>query len=109
MEIVNAQIGDVTLSNADHGCLSSFLIMDYGDGSSQGFGGYQLYYPNTKGHLGSAGMFIWRVLETVGVSDWSDLTGKFIRVRIEDGSITAIGHITKDKWFCPKEEFKNLE
>jgi len=108
MEIKNAMIKNVSLSNADHGCLSSFIQVDHDEGS-QGFGGYQLYTPNNRGRLGSAGVFIWRVLETVGVSDWKDLARKYIRIRLEDGMITAIGHIVKDDWFCPKEEFKNLE
>ena len=41
----NAIITNITLSTADHGCLSSFIHLDYGDSSGQGFGGYVLFAP----------------------------------------------------------------
>ena len=109
MEIRNAQIDFVRLSVADFGCLTFDMMLSYGDSECQGFGTYQLYYPNNKMLLGTAGIFIWRILKTAGVSEWRELEGKFVRVRIEDKLITAIGNILEDKWFCPKEEFKDLD
>ena len=48
VEIKNAKIMSLTISNGDHGLLSSYLHLEYGDGSEQGFGGYALYCPNNK-------------------------------------------------------------
>lgn len=113
MEIRNAIIESATITNDDHGVLSSWILLDYGDSSHQGFGGYTLYLPKPFKHHrpddSYAGHWIWRVMEMAGVSKWSELPGKTIRVRRGEGiggSVEAIGHIVEDKWFCPKEEFK---
>lgn len=106
-EIKNAVIDSVTLSKADRDLLDSWVHLDYGD-SGQGFGGYALYLPKSYSNhslLSHAGHFIYRVMQVAGVDDWDKLAGKTVRARIEDGRITAIGHIVKDDWFCPKEEF----
>jgi len=110
MEIKNAEISSVSLSNGDHGCLSAWLHLDYG-GSGQGFGGWNLYSP--KSHKDDktgnyAGHFIWRCLEVAGVTEWKDLVGKTIRVKCTHDKVQAIGHILKDLWFCPSDEFKEL-
>ena len=102
----NAVIESARISNDDHGHLSAWLMLDYGS-SCQGFGGYALFRPAIKQCF--AGLFIWRCLEVAGVSDWSDLPGKTVRVRRPDelnGTIHSIGHIVKDVWFCPREEFQ---
>lgn len=108
MEIRNAVIESARITSDDHGCLSSWLMLDYG-GSGQGFGGYALYLPKSFSHhevKSYAGHFIWRVMEVAGVTDWSSLKGKTLRVRIEGGLIRAIGHIVKEDWFEPKKDFK---
>jgi hypothetical protein len=107
-EIKNAIIESVKLTSADHGVLSAWLFLDYG-GAGQGFGGYSLYLPKSFTHhkLNSpAGHFIWRCMEIADVTEWSKLPGKTIRVRGDGGGIEAIGHIVKDDWFCPREDFK---
>jgi hypothetical protein len=105
----NAQIIYADLSTEDHGVLSSFITLDYG-GSGQGFGGYSLFSPNFKSNGNFAGLWIWRVMEIVGVAHWKDLVGRTIRVRKTEewGSIVAIGNTIKDEWFNPKEEFEKL-
>ena len=111
--ITNAVIESATITNDDHGLLSAWLMLDYG-GGGQGFGGHCLYLPRTFEHHvdggNYAGHFIWRVMEIAGVSEWGKLHGKTIRVKKTDewGQIIAIGHIIKDDWFCPEEEFKRL-
>ncbi len=109
--IENAVIEGVKITNDDHGLLSAWLMLDYG-GRGQGFGGYCLYLPKSFTHhkLESvAGHFIWRVMEIAGVSEWSQLKGKPIRVKHNHCDIHAIGHIIKDDWFCPKEDFKDIK
>jgi hypothetical protein len=110
VEIKNAVITSAELTIADHGILSGWLTLSYG-GSGQGFGGYSLYLPkNFKQHKkreGFAGHWIFRCLEIAGVEEWSRLVGKTIRVRCEHSKIHAIGHIVKDDWFDPSEDFKD--
>lgn len=100
--------------------LSAWIHVKRQDGLSQGFGGYLLYAPSSWGRPGTpkkpqynyAGHWIWRTLEIAGVSDWSKLPGRTIRIR--DGgnwndSIEAIGHIIKDDWFSPRDDFGVME
>lgn len=108
----NAIITGASLSNADHGILSSFISLDYG-GSGQGFGGYALFSPDWEGserrvgdRLNYAGHWIWRVLEIADVKDWKDLAGRTVRVRQEHSKVHAIGHIIKDDWFYPAKDFE---
>lgn len=111
--IQNAIIEGARITSDDHGMLSAWLMLDYG-GSCQGFGGYVLYLPKSCAHhtLESlAGHFIWRCMEIAGVAEWSQLAGKTIRVRKQDAwncPIDAIGHIVNDDWFCPREDFEQL-
>lgn len=109
----NAIIESATITSDDHGLLSSWLTLDYG-GSGQGFGGYALYLPaNFKNHdlraPNYAGHFIWRVMEIADVTRWEHLKGKTIRVRATHGGVEAIGHIVKDDWFSPADDFKRMD
>lgn len=110
-EIKNAIITSAAITNGDHGCLSAWVHLDYG-GAGQGFGGYALYLPKSYTHhniQSIAGHFIWRVMEMAEVSEWSKLLGKTVRVKSSRSHVQAIGHIVKDKWFDPAEEFKGAK
>ncbi len=112
IETRNAVITSATITSDDHGCLSSWLFLDYGDSGCQGFGGYALYLPAAWKHhqrMSVAGHWIWRVLEVAGVTDWSKLVGKTIRVRCERDKVHEIGHIVKDDWFNPVKDFAAVE
>lgn len=108
IEIKNAIIKSVRLTSDDHGLLSCWLYLDYG-GCSQGFGGWALYLPKSFRHhtLNSiAGHFIFRCMEIADVTEWDKMVGKTIRAKAEHGKVHAIGHIVKDDWFDPSEDFK---
>jgi hypothetical protein len=112
IETRNAVIQSVQITSEDHGLLSAWLNLDYGDQGCQGFGGYALYLPKSFSHhdLNScAGHFIWRCMEVAGVTEWSKLPGKTIRVRCEHSKVHAIGHIVNDDWFDPSVDFKKAE
>ena len=94
LTIKNAIIERAVITNDDHGLLSAWLFLTYGDSGGQGFGGYALYLPASfkhggKGQQNFAGHFIWRVMEVVGVSEWDRLPGKTIRVRADSGKVSA--------------------
>jgi hypothetical protein len=113
--IKNAVIESAEISYGERGFLDAWLTLDYG-GSGQGFGGYVLYMPKSyRNHRLSspAGHFIFRVMEIAGVTEWSKLKGKTIRVRTDSdsefgGLIEAVGHIVREDWFSPSEDFKAL-
>lgn len=107
-EIKNAVIKSARIDMGDRGLLTAWLDLDYG-GSGQGFGGYALYLPKSFTHhqLESvAGHFLFRVMEVAGVERWDRLPGKTVRVRAHHSAVEAIGHIVKDDWFCPADDFK---
>lgn len=85
----------------DHGILTCFLYCEW-DSSGCGFGGYRLDSKNKSSGYGTE--YINRVLKTVGVGKWEELSGKYIRIEHSGlgGGITRIGHIIEDKWFDPK-------
>jgi len=96
----NARIESTMLGIEDQGILTCYLHLRQ-EGAGQGFGGYSL-----KSH----GIdMIKRILETVGVSDWEDLPGEYVRVEGNDHKIRKIGHITDDKWYEPEAEYKEGE
>lgn len=112
MKIQNAVIESVEITTNDRGILDVWVHLDYG-GSGQGFGGYALYLDKSYTHhrLESvAGHHIFRIMQIAGVTTWAQLKGKPIRVRTDGsfGPIEAIGHIVKEDWFCPKDDYARL-
>lgn len=111
IETKNAIIESASLFTGDRGFLDCWLTLDYG-GSGQGFGGYVLYLPKSYSHhelKSVAGHFIFRVLEIAGVKSWDKLKGRTIRVKCEHSKVHAIGHIVRDDWFNPSEDFATLK
>lgn len=112
MEIKNAVIEGTTLDIGDRGCLQGWIQLTYGNSTTQGFGGYVLYLPKSWKHHkieSVAGHWIFRIMEIAEVTEWAQLIGKTIRVKSESDKIEAIGHIVKDDWFYPAEDFKNIQ
>jgi len=108
VEEKNAIVEGFEVFIEDHGILTAYLYLDYGEGSHQGFGGYALQSPAHPGALNAAGIFIRRVLEICEVDRVSECAGKTVRARASFSGVEAIGHVVKDDWFCPKEEFARL-
>ena len=111
MEIKNAVIEKAEIVIEDHNLLSAWLFLGY-DGGGQGFGGYALYLPKSFKHhsvKSVAGHFIFRILEIANVTRWDLLPGKTVRVKADHNKVYAIGHIIKDDWFDPAEDFKREE
>jgi hypothetical protein len=112
-EIKNAIITSARIDMGDRDLLTTWLMLDYGGGSGQGFGGYTLYLPKSYQHHtikgDFAGHFIFRSMQIAGVEKWEDMKGKSIRTKISGGLIIAIGHIVKDDWFNPSEDFEKMK
>lgn len=113
-EIQNARIESASIRFDRGTFLSIWLGLDYG-GTGQGFGGFVLGAKTDGSAKAAAGnreayaaLFIVRVMEIAGVDDWSDLVGKTIRAEANHSNVRRIGHILKDDWFCPSEEFEKL-
>lgn len=110
-KIENARIANADLSMEDHGCLTFNMELN-GGGWGCVYGGYCI----GKGYLGAresegsakGNEYIMRIMDTVGVSKFSDLEGKYIRVATKGlGSVVKIiGNIIKDQWFDPEQFFK---
>ena len=108
-DIENMRIDSTMLGFEEHGILSSTLYLR-SERVGQGFGGYSLGGLDGIGSA-AAGLWLARVLKTVGVSKWEDLPGKYVRVERDHSrsTIKKIGHITDDKWFDVGAEMDALE
>jgi len=109
IETKNAIIESASISIDENGFLACPLMLDYGKTTQQCFGTLVLYLPKSFSHhstMTPAGHLIYRVMEIAGVTKWDDLPGKTIRVKTEHTGIHAIGHIVKEDWFNPSEDFK---
>ena len=53
--------------------------------------------------------YIERILKTVGVQTWEELSGKYIRVDSKYNKVYGIGNLLKDEWFYPDKLKEELE
>ena len=112
-EIKNVKITNVSLTMADHGCLTFHLTLE-GDGWGINYGGYCiglgfLGSDSFTAENGSGLVAIMKIMDTVGVERWEDLKDKYIRI-VDEGwcsSVKKIGNIIENKWFDIDEFFKN--
>lgn len=110
----NAKISYATLGFEDHEIFTCGVGLDCG-AFHIGMGNYALDEWDKKlgKRIAKNGMgieFIRGIMEAVGVDEWSKVKGKLVRVKLSsehlDGKVLAIGHILEDKWFEPREFFK---
>lgn len=116
-EIVKlAKIEGTFLGREDHGILTAWLYLDYGDSGHQGAGGYSFdsYDEKLKRRVGHRfGMnFISNVLKVAGVDSWEKLTGRHVYAIIEDGLVVGLRQLEtegKNEFYFKKlaEESKN--
>lgn len=113
IETKNAKITSTMLGFEDHGIMTLFLNLKYGQSSAQGAGGYCLDAPlKVKGvfkrRIGTAlGMdLIMSILKVVEVNTWEDLPGKTIRVKATHNKVHAIGNLLSDDWIDFDEFFR---
>lgn len=111
-EIINMKIRNTSLTMADHGVLTFYISLE-GDGHGLIYGGYIIGngYLGAKEFHGSVNGIeaLMRIMDTVGVERWEDLSGKYVRV-VRDGwgsTISKIGNIIEDKWFDAEEFFSD--
>lgn len=111
-EIENAIIKSVAINDGERGIVTAWLDLKYGCGG-QSFGGFVLHVPKDWAHYDAGpnytGHFISACMRVAGVTSWSDIPGKSIRVRHSQSRVDAIGHIIEDKWFEPTREFEELK
>lgn len=108
MSIENAKITNAFLGYEDHGILTACLTLAL-DSYTVSWGGMAL--SNIYGYTPLFGKYISGILLTVGVSEWKDLVGKYVRVE-ENGigsPVTKIGNIIEDKWLDNSTFFKSVE
>lgn len=109
----NAKITDASITMANHGCLTWYLVLE--GAYCVNFGGYCIGH----GYLGAEAFegsttgteSIMRIMDMVGVERWEDLVGHYVRV-VDPGwgnTVTTIGNIIKDKWFDCREFFSHKE
>ena len=112
--IENAKITGTKISMEDHGCLTFDLVIE-GSGWGCCVGGYAIghgYLNSDYWDATGAGLVaMMKIMNTVGVSRWEDLKGKYIRVESEGwgGTITKIGHLINDEWFDLRDFFKTVD
>lgn len=106
----NAKITDVSLEIGDHCCLT-FSIALKGLGWGASFGGYNLAFFNGTSFKGSEKGLeaLTRIMDVAGVAKWEDIKGHYVRVKQEDRLVVGIGNVIEDKWFEPREFFKEVE
>ena len=103
-KIENAKISDITLSMADHGCLT-FVLYLKGSGWVQGYGKFAIGHGCLNADQwdgnGSGLVAMMKVMDVVGVERWEDLKSQYCRIKTSKtgNKIYAIGNILKDEWF----------
>jgi hypothetical protein len=97
-DIYNGKITDTELGLFYEGRVwSADIVLAYGDrGYINRFGGWNLVGNDMY-------KFVSKLLAALRIELWEQLKGTFVRVRVENEKIVAIGHIIEDRWFALEE------
>lgn len=96
LEVKNVEIVNAEIEIEAHGLMTFNLLV-----KCEGFG------VNLGGYVGFNDNIIRAILDTVGVSKWSQLKGKYCRIKTEWGSsVKDIGNIVDDKWINLQELYE---
>lgn len=110
LEVSNVKIVDAEIEIIDYGIITFYLSLE-GDGFGVNVGGFTV---GVGGYVGFNDNIIRAILNTVGVSKWSQLKGKYCRIKSEGwgSNVKDIGNIVEDKWINLEElydaEKKNI-
>ena len=99
--ILNAKITSADIFIEDHDILTFMIGIESSAGWSTNIGGFYLDWTDKEDRRIPApytSSVIRAILETVGVSSWSDLAGKYIRIDDNDSPITKFANLMKDNW-----------
>lgn len=114
MEIRNAKITSTMFGREDHGILTFMIFVEF-HGGGCGIGGYALdmYDRESESRVYTAKGLeaISKILEVVGVDNWENLSGKYIRIK-DNGwgsTIDEIGNLMCDKWFNLRDFFSTVK
>lgn len=113
-EVANATITEAAV-RLDRGCfLCAWLTLDYG-GLCQGFGGHVLggvgcAAADHKSQPNLAADVLTGYMTVGDVDEFAKLKGRNVRVLrpVALGEAVAVGHITKDVWYFPRERLESL-
>lgn len=112
MEILNAKITSADIVINEYNILTINLTLE-GDGWGIGYDSYSLgrYWACSKTYEGDsrAGRVLMELMSTIGVNNFQDLVGQYVRVELEStfGPVHSIGNIITDKWFSFAEILKD--
>lgn len=114
-KIVNAEITGTKLGYEDHGIFTFSIDLKLSSPVSYiSIGGYALDGYDAKldrRTFCAEGLeAIASILKVVGVDNWEDLKGKYIRVKSRGwgGTIDEIGNLMEDNWFNLKNYFAEV-
>ena len=110
IEFETAKITSVSLTMADHECITFWINLETGAGYCAA-GGYCIgcgYVGAKVKGFGEGIEAMARIMDVVGVETWEDLKGQYCRIEIDEstGIVRKICNILKDKWFDIDEFFK---
>jgi len=114
IEEKNATIKSTFLGIEDHGFFTFYLHLDYG-GSGQGAGGYVLDVSadnknqSTDAKLAKSLRIIEKILKIVGVEEWEQLPGRYIKVKADHNRVYAVQNILGGEWLDFDEYFEGVK
>ena len=110
MSEMNAIITAASLSIGHYNSLSMDITVERPDGSFQGFGGYCLAKPDSEEITPDyTGTYILKMLKVTDCKDIESMVGKAVRISLDNDRIIGIGHIIKNIWFYPQQEFERIK